>query len=175
MFGPSQVAASISTRVVPSWTSERAPPMTPAIDVGPSSSAISTTSGSSARSTSSSVVIRSPSRGAAHDQVRARDAVEVERVQRLAGEQHHVVGDVDDVVDRAAGPAASRRAFSHGGDGPIVTSSNARAVKRGHRSATSTSIAHAGDRVARPGAGRRSHGGGPSGAPVAAWTSRATP
>ena len=31
-------------------------------------------------------------------------------------------------------PAAIRRAFSHGGDGPIVTSSKTRAVKRGHRS-----------------------------------------
>ena len=45
MFGPSQLATSISTRVVSSWTSERAPPMTPAIDVGPSASAISTMSG----------------------------------------------------------------------------------------------------------------------------------
>ena len=35
-------------------------------------------------------------------------------------------------------PAAIRRAFSHGGDGPIVTSSKARAVKRGHRSGAST-------------------------------------
>ena len=31
----------------------------------------------------------------------AGDLVEVERVQRLAGQQHHVVGDVDDVRDRA--------------------------------------------------------------------------
>ena len=38
---------------------------------------------------------------AAHHQPSARDAVEVERVQRLPGEQHRVVGDVDDVVDRA--------------------------------------------------------------------------
>ena len=38
MFGPFQVAASISTRVVVSRTSERSPPMIPAIDVGPSSS-----------------------------------------------------------------------------------------------------------------------------------------
>ncbi len=40
MFGPFQVAASISTRVVVSRTSERSPPMIPAIDVGPSSSAM---------------------------------------------------------------------------------------------------------------------------------------
>ncbi len=31
----------------------------------------------------------------------ARDAVEVERVDRVAGLEHHVVGDVDDVRDRA--------------------------------------------------------------------------
>ena len=57
------------------------------------------------RSTSSSVVIVSPARGAAHDQLAAGHPVEVERVQWLAGEQHHVVGDVDDVVDR---PLAGR-------------------------------------------------------------------
>ena len=62
MFGPFQVAASISTRVVLSRTSERAPPMTPAIDVGPSASSITQTSGSSVRRTSSSVVIVSPAR-----------------------------------------------------------------------------------------------------------------
>ena len=62
MFGPFQVAASISTRVVPSWTSERAPPITPAIEVGPSASSITTISASSLRATSSSVVIVSPSR-----------------------------------------------------------------------------------------------------------------
>ena len=61
MFGPSQLAASISTRVVDSETSERWPPITPAIDVGPCASSITTTSGSSVRSMSSSVVIRSPS------------------------------------------------------------------------------------------------------------------
>ena len=38
--------------------------------------------------------------GAAHDESPTGDAVEVERVQRLPGQQHHVVRDVDDVVDR---------------------------------------------------------------------------
>ncbi len=38
--GPFQVATSIRTRVVPSWTSLRSPPITPAIDVGPSASSI---------------------------------------------------------------------------------------------------------------------------------------
>ena len=41
----------------------------------------------------------------ANDQRAVRDPIEVERVQRLSGEQHHVVGDVDDVVDR---PLAGR-------------------------------------------------------------------
>ena len=44
-------------------------------------------------------------------------------------------------------PAALRRAFSHSGDGPIVTFSNARTVKRGH-SSVRTSTRRAGDRVA---------------------------
>ena len=38
MFGPTQVAASISTRVVESETSEISPPMMPAIPLGPSAS-----------------------------------------------------------------------------------------------------------------------------------------
>ena len=37
----------------------------------------------------------------AHDQAPAGDAIEVEGVQRVPGEEHRVVGDVDDVVDRA--------------------------------------------------------------------------
>ena len=85
MLGPFQVAASISTRVVPSLTSERAPPMIPAMLVGPSASSITQTSGSSVRSTSSSVVIFSPSLGAPHDQPPAGDQVGVEGVHRLAG------------------------------------------------------------------------------------------
>jgi hypothetical protein len=59
-FGPSQEAASMSTRVVPGSTSDRCPPMTPAMDVGPSASAMTQVSSSSARSTSSSVCIASP-------------------------------------------------------------------------------------------------------------------
>ena len=82
-------------------TSERLPPMTPAIDVGPAASAMRQTSPSSVRVWSSSVTTCSPSVGAAHDEPPALDAVEVEGVHRLAGQQHHVVRDVDDVVDRA--------------------------------------------------------------------------
>ena len=83
-FGPFQFAASISTRVVDSRTSERSPPIRPAIDVGPSSSAISRTLSSSVRSTSSSVVILSPGRARRTVEPAAGHEVEVERVQRLA-------------------------------------------------------------------------------------------
>ncbi len=62
MFGPTQVAASISTRVVLPETSEIWPPMIPAMPDGPSASATTAIDGSSLRSTSSSVLNRSPSR-----------------------------------------------------------------------------------------------------------------
>ena len=62
MFGPTQVAASISTRVVLSDTSEIWPPMIPAIPLGPSPSQTSAASELKVRSTSSSVTIVSPSR-----------------------------------------------------------------------------------------------------------------
>ncbi len=60
MFGPTQVAASISTREVSSETSEIWPPITPAIPLGPSASQTSAISVLKVRSTSSSVVIFSP-------------------------------------------------------------------------------------------------------------------
>ena len=84
-----------------SRTSERAPPITPAIEVGPSASSITHISASSVRSTSSSVVIVSPSRARRTTSRAAGHEVGVEGVHRLPGEQHHVVRDVDDVVDRA--------------------------------------------------------------------------
>ena len=70
-------------------------------------------------------------------------------------------------------PAAVSRAFSHSGDGPIFTSSYRRAVKRGHSSGSWTSMLTPGTSPGLPGS--LLHGGGVSGAPVAAWTSRATP
>ena len=100
MLVPFQFATSSRTRVVSSETSETWPPMIPAIPDGPSRSQTRTVSASKVRSTPSSVVIVSPSRGGAHDQLAVGDPVEVEGVQRLRGQQHHVVGDVDDVVDR---------------------------------------------------------------------------
>ncbi len=92
--------------VVSCCTSERAPPIRPAIEVGPSASSITTISPSSVRVWPSSVCTCSPSRARRTVSCAARHAVEVEGVQRLAGEQHRVVGDVDDVVDR---PLAGRR------------------------------------------------------------------
>ena len=87
MLGPIQVATSISTRVVPSWTSERAPPMTPAIDVGPSASSMTSISASSvARLAVERLDLLAVAR-AAHDELAAGDPVEVEGVQRLAGER----------------------------------------------------------------------------------------
>ena len=158
-FGPFQLAASISTRVVVGCTSERWPPMMPAIDVGPSSSQISSTSESSVRSTSSSVVHLLAVARAADDEMAAGDEVPVERVQRLAGEQHHVVGDVDDVVDRALAGGHQARLQPRAATGAIVTSSNSRAVKRGHRSGASTSMLHALD-VARACPDRRATAAG---------------
>ena len=105
MFGPTQVAASISTRVVPSETSETCPPMIPAIPLGPSASQTSAISGSKL---ALDVVERDHPLAlgrAANDDLRAAHPVEVERVQRLGGREHHVVGDVDDVRDR---PLAGR-------------------------------------------------------------------
>ena len=173
MFGPFQVAASISTRVVESRTSERSPPMIPAIDVGPSSSQMITMSASNVRSTSSSVVIVSPSSArrttsrppATRSKSNACIGWPVASITKFVMSTTLLIGRI---------PAAVRRAFSHSGDGPILTSSYSRAVKRGHSSASWTSIAHAGD-VAAAWPGSLVHGGGVSGAPVAAWTSRATP
>jgi len=62
MLVPTQVAASISTRVVASDTSETWPPMIPAIPDGPSASHTSAASLVNVRSTPSSVVMVSPSR-----------------------------------------------------------------------------------------------------------------
>ena len=64
--------------------------------------------------------------------------------------------------------------MSQSGDGPIVTSSKSRAVKRGHRSGACTSTEKPG--IASPaGCSSVAHGAGASGVSVAAWTSRATP
>ena len=172
MFGPFQVAASISTRVVESRTSERSPPMIPAIDVGPSSSQMISMSASNVRSTSSSVVIVSPSSArrttsrppATRSKSNACIGWPLASITKFVMSTTLLIGRI---------PAAVRRAFSHSGDGPIFTSSNRRAVKRGHRSGSWTSIVTPGTSPGLPTSSV--HGGGASGAPVAAWTSRATP
>ena len=175
MFAASQLAASISTAVVSSCTSERLPPMTPAIDVGPSSSAISTTSSSTTRVWSSSVIDLLARGRAAHDEPAPGDAVEVEGVHRLPGQQHHVVRDVDDVVDRAlaGGHQARLQPGRRGAD---------RDVRERPRGEARAEVGRLDDDLARRCAsassndpGSSDHGGGASGAPVAACTSRATP
>ncbi len=70
-------------------------------------------------------------------------------------------------------PAAISRAFSHGGEGPIFTSSNTRAVKRGHSSGHSTITSAASSGPSEPSS--CSHGSGASDSSVAACSSRATP
>ena len=62
MLVPTQVADSMSTRVVLAETSETWPPMIPAIPEGPSPSHTSAASLVNVRSTPSRVVIVSPSR-----------------------------------------------------------------------------------------------------------------
>ncbi len=75
--------------------------MTPPTALARSASAITSMSGSSARSTPSSVRMRSPGRARRTTIASARQALEIERVHRLAELEQHVVGDVDDVADRA--------------------------------------------------------------------------
>ena len=60
MLTGSKMADSTMTSVVPSPTSDAAPPMTPAIPSGPPGSAMSSVSGSSSRTTWSRVSRRSP-------------------------------------------------------------------------------------------------------------------
>ena len=60
----------------------------------------------------------------------SRRLVQVEGVERLPGQQHHVVGDVHDVVDGPL-PAAPRAAPSASGRGATRTSVNTRAMYRG--------------------------------------------
>ncbi len=66
-------------------------------------------------------------------------------------------------------PAAISFAFSHSGEGPIVTSSKTRAVKRGQSSGTSTVTEAKSEASPSPAASASpSHGAVPRGAPVIA-------
>ena len=175
MFGPFQVAASISTRVVVSLTSERRPPITPAIEVGPSASSITSMSASSRRSTSSSVVIASPSLRAPHDELAARHEVGVERVHRLAAAQHHVVRDVDDVRDRslAGGHQARLQPRRRLGQRDVLVQPRGEARAQLDVADLDREAGDVDTIPTHPGSS--DHGGGASGARVAAWTSRASP
>ena len=105
MLVPFQVATSSRTLVVCSETSETWPPMIPAMPEGPLLSQTRTVSASKAALDVVERLHLLAVGGGADRQRAVRDLVEVEGVQRLRGQQHHVVGDVDDVVDR---PLAGR-------------------------------------------------------------------
>ena len=100
--GSQQAASSATTRVA-SWISLDAPPMIPAsASAGsPPLPAITPTRAGSVRSLPSSVVSALALARPAHDERPAGHAREVEGVARLAQLEHHVVREVDDVVDRA--------------------------------------------------------------------------
>ena len=73
-------------------------------------------------------------------------------------------------------PAAIRRCFSHGGEGPIFTSSNTRAVKRRQISGSAIStLAWSSARSSPEGSASAAVGSSASGAVVTACRSRATP
>ena len=85
-----------------SWsadTSVGAPPMTPAMATARSRSAMTSIVSSSVRVWPSSVVSVSPARARRTRISGPAELRDVERVHRMAQLEHHVVGDVDDVVD----------------------------------------------------------------------------
>ncbi len=96
----SKFAASSRTRVVPSPISVSSPPMIPASAVARSASAISRSSGVelAVDAVEGAQPLARPR--AADDDPAAAERVEVERVQRVAEREHHVVRHVDDVRDR---------------------------------------------------------------------------
>ena len=174
MFGPCQLATSSSTRVVSAWTSERSPPISP----GDRGRAVGVLDHDHLRrracaSAPSSVVHLLALARPAHRQARAGDAVEVEGVQRLAGQQHRVVGDVDDVVDRPLPGCAQprRQPRRRGRDRDVLE--HARGEARAQLGTLDRRPPRPPTAPGEPGSSR--HGAGASGAPVAACSSRATP
>ena len=77
--------------------------------------------GGSVRSTPSSVVIGSPSPRQADAEAAAAERGQVVGVVRLAELEHHVVADVDDVVDRAHAGGGQAARHPRRGDGPTAT------------------------------------------------------
>ena len=127
-------ARSSSSRPTPRCC---APPMMPASACARSRSAITSISGVSVRFCPSSVVSVSPGPRRADAQCRAGQRRQVEGMQRMAQLEQHVVGDVDDVADRAdacgrepLGQPGGRGPDGHIGDGGAV----ARARRPGSRS-----------------------------------------
>ena len=115
-------AISSSTDVVVSEISVEAPPITPAMPIG-----VVVAVGDDAVAgvrTPVDVVERasvSPSRAQRTRSAPAGHLVEVVGVVGLAQLEHHVVGHVDDRVDRAACRRCVRRLASHAGEAPTVT------------------------------------------------------
>ncbi len=72
-------------------------------------------------------------------------------------------------------PAAISRCLSQGGEGPIVTSSYTRAVKRRQTSGSISTLAWSSTESSPEGSASASVGFAASGAPVIACRSRATP
>ena len=68
--------------------------------------------------------------GAAHDDGRPASVAQIERVHRVAELEQHVVGDVDDVVDRRARRRPPAATASSQGTAPIVTSAIAADIAR---------------------------------------------
>ena len=107
-------ALSSAMRVVLADTSEPAPPMTPATATGRSRSAMTSIVSSSVRVAPSSVDDLLAGARTPHVDLRTGQLRDVKRVHRMPHFEHHVVGDVHDVVDRRT-PAASRRDASQSG------------------------------------------------------------
>ena len=104
--------------------------MTPPIAAARSASAMTSMSGVERRARRRrACACVSPGRGAADDERPAGQPLEVERVHRLAELEHHVVGDVDDVVDRADAGGLEPLG-SQAGDGPMRDLEHLRAVAR---------------------------------------------
>ena len=178
MLGPTQVAASISTRVVLSETSDIWPPITPAMPDGPSASQ---TSAISRVERALDVVEgdhRLPLLRPAHDDL-ARRAPRPGRTRGAAGRvsEHHVVGDVHDVRDRAL--AGRRQPLLE----PLRRRPDLDVLEHPGREAQADLRDRRSRRSRGPRPRRRRDGfasasvgvGAPAAAPVAACTSRATP
>ena len=103
---------------------------------------------------------------AADGERRALDAVEVERVQRLPGQQHHVVGDVDDVRDRALPGGHQPRLQPQRARSDLDVLEHARGEARAQVRALDDHV-RAGD-IARRFRGPRATAAAPAAAPVAA-------